>query len=97
MVKRFAASGALGTSGQNLTIYDFELIAGSDAATAELADKFTAGGDGLIHLNAGSANAVDRASKVAGLPIKTGGYVTLTGTGPIAVVTFVPTKNAGGS
>ena len=89
-VKRITGSGgAIGSNNQDLIVHSIVLESGSDAATANLADQDGSGGTSIAPLRAASANTIDRAIYGhPGIPITDGGYVTLTGTGPVAFVHY---------
>lgn len=91
--KVLTASGAVGTVAEPIEVHSIVLLAGSDAATANLADKATAGGTSIAPLNATAAGLIDR-DKYAGKPLglTTKGYVTLTGTTPTCIVQYTPVK-----
>ena len=84
---RYAANGVVGTAGKKTRIMSAVLKGGSDAATADIANQETAGGDSVIPLNTSAANAVDRAIYGSDGPVlDNAGYITLTGTGRVAMV-----------
>lgn len=83
--KRFTASGLV--SNDPCLIGGMFLQAGSDAATAEIANQTTGSGAAAIKCVGASANAVDRAQlPTSGVHLSAGAYITLTGTDPEAIV-----------